>query len=107
MAPTIRTRVLIGTALATLLVVVPAPRSAADPCDETRAGGGTPPRGLQVEVDPQTGAYSMPAPGRLDDAQGRAATAPTGGVVVTPGRSAAGGFKATLGDDALVHEQAK
>jgi hypothetical protein len=49
--------------------------------------------GLQVEVDPATGTYSMPAPGRLS------ATAPRtlagDEIVITPGATAAGGFKAT------------
>jgi hypothetical protein len=53
--------------------------------------------GLQVEVDPETGAYSLPAPGRLPDTTPRAAVDDED-VVITPGTSAAGGFKATRRD---------
>ncbi len=81
------------------------PASATEPCDDARAGRGTPDSGWQVQVDPDTGVYSMPAPRAADDVEGRAAA--TTGVVITPGRSAAGGFKATFGDDALVHEKAE
>ena len=52
--------------------------------------------GLQVEVDPATGAYSMPAPGRLPETATRAVAGDD--VVITPGRTAAGGFKATRRD---------
>lgn len=56
--------------------------------------------GLQVEVDPRTGAYSLPAPGRLPDTAPR--TVLDDDVVITPGRSAAGGFKATRRDMLLL-----
>jgi hypothetical protein len=59
--------------------------------------------GLQVEVDPATGAYSMPAPGRLPETAARAVVGDD--VVITPGRTAAGGFKATR-RDALELQQA-
>ena len=106
MSPEIRTRgVLIGAAIVMLTFIVAVHPSSADPCDDTRAGRGAADAGWQVQVDPNTGVYTMPAPRPLDDTQGRAAA--TTGVVITPGRSAAGGFKATFGDDTLVHEQAK
>lgn len=107
MSPTIRTRTsLIGATVIVLSFAVFVSRSSADPCDDARATGPAPDSGWQVQVDPQTGIYSMPAPGTLDATPGRAAAATTG-VVVTPGHSAAGGFKATFGDDALVHEKAE
>jgi hypothetical protein len=50
--------------------------------------------GLQVEVDPKTGAYSMPKPGTLiAPAAVRDADSNEAEIVVTPGASAAGGFK--------------
>ena len=100
MSPRIRMRTLIGIAAASLLFAVPVSRSLAEPCDETqpRASADS---GLQVQVDPETGTYSMPAPGTLDATPGRAAAAATTGIVVTPGTSPAGGFKVTFpdGDD--------
>jgi hypothetical protein len=107
MAFTFRAHSLIAAAVTTWLFAAPiAPSRAGDPCDETRAG--RPARGgLQVQVDPETGAYSMPAPGTLDATPGRAASAATTGVVVTPGSSAAGGFKVTVPDDANAPERTK
>jgi len=103
---TLRTRgALIGAASVMLSLTVTVLPSSADPCDDTRPGRGTADAGWQVQVDPDTGVYSMPAPRPPDETLGRAAA--TTGVVITPGRSAAGGFKATFDDDTLVHEQAK
>jgi hypothetical protein len=49
--------------------------------------------GLQVQVDPATGRYSLPAPGTLAaEPQARSVAER---VVVTPGTTAAGGFKVT------------
>ena len=106
MSPTIPIRALIGIAVAALLFAVPAAQSLAHPCDETHVDHATD-TGLQVQVDPETGTYSMPAPGTLDTTPGRAASAVTTGIVVTPGQSAAGGFKVTVGDDANSPERTK
>jgi hypothetical protein len=105
MSPEIRTRALIGAAIVVLSSVVAVHPSSADPCDDTRARRGAADAGWQVQVDPDTGVYTMPAPRPLDETGAR--TAATAEVVITPGRSAAGGFKATFGDDTLVQEQAK
>jgi hypothetical protein len=59
--------------------------------------------GLQVEVDPKTGAYSLPPPGRLPETVPRAVVGDD--LVITPGTSAAGGFKATPRD--LLHLQSQ
>ncbi len=66
--------------------------------------------GLQVQVDPASGRYSLPAPGTFG-AAGRARSAGQT-IVVTPGTTAAGGFKVTRGSaaapasaDAAVNEQ--
>lgn len=99
-----RTRSLI--AVVTLLSAAPVALSYAEPCEDTRAvrplDGG-----LQVQVDPETGTYSMPAPGTLDATPGRAASAATTGVVVTPGTSNAGGYKVTFPDDGNAPERTK
>lgn len=47
--------------------------------------------GLQVQVDPKTGAYSVPEPGTLP--ADPAAEARHRAVVVSPGETAAGGYK--------------
>jgi hypothetical protein len=106
MSPTIPTRALIAVAVAALLFAGPVARSVADPGDETHVDHAAD-TGLQVQVDPETGTYSMPAPGTLDATPGRAASAVTTGIVVTPGRSAAGGLKVTFGDDANAPERTK
>src|SRR5690349_9278113 len=106
MASPFRARTLIVIAVTTSWLAFAGAPSFADPCDEargTRPAGG----GLQVQVDPETGTYSMPAPGTLDATPGRAASAATTGVVVTPGSSAAGGFKVTIPDDANAPERTK
>lgn len=56
--------------------------------------------GLQVELDPKTGTYSMPAPGRLSETAPRALSRDHD-VVITPGSSPAGGFKVTRPDQLL------
>jgi hypothetical protein len=106
MASTFRAHTVIGLAIAAWLFAAPVASTAAGPCDEARvarpAAGG-----LQVQVDPDTGAYSMPAPGTLDATPGRAVSAATTGVVVTPGSSPAGGFTVTFPDDATGPERTK
>lgn len=51
--------------------------------------------GLQVELDPKTGAYSMPKPGTLTAPAARDGASSETAIVVTPGTSPAGGFKVT------------
>jgi hypothetical protein len=63
--------------------------------------------GLQVQLDPVTGTYSMPAPGTLETPQGRSVNAATAPVVVTPGTTAAGGFKVQLDGESLQQQGAK
>lgn len=97
-----------GIAVAALLLGgATASHAAGDmPCDAHPAVSATAP-GLQVQVDPKTGTYSMPAPGTI--------AAPTEGgrqrgasdLVVTPGTSPAGGYKIRLDDSAASHQEQK
>lgn len=57
--------------------------------------------GLQVELDPKTGTYSMPAPGRLPETTAPRALSRDSDVIITPGTSPAGGFKVTRPDELL------
>jgi hypothetical protein len=106
MASSLRAPTLVAAAVATLMLAAPVAPTLAGPCDETRAARPAD-GGLQVQVDPETGAYSMPAPGTLHATPGRAASAATTGVVVTPGTSPAGGFTVTFPDDATAPERTK
>jgi hypothetical protein len=58
--------------------------------------------GWRVQIDPDTGIYTNPAPAPAtapNDVQGRAAD-----LVVTPGTSPAGGYKLRLDDSAAAHQ---
>lgn len=64
------------------------------PCDPARARRANDP-GWRVQVDPETGVYSLPpAPDTATATSARTA----GDLVVTPGTTAAGGYKIRLGD---------
>ena len=75
--------------------------------ERTPCGAGAaaaPAAGWRVQVDPDTGIYSMPAPAaatapQVDQTRGAA------DLVVTPGTSPAGGYKIRLDDSAASHQE--
>jgi len=71
------------------------------PCGAPAAQALAPDQGWQVQLDPETGTYSMPAPGTLTTPQGRSSAAASEPVVITPGTTAAGGFKVKLEGESL------
>ncbi len=71
-------------------------------CEARLTGGGAP--GLQVQVDPETGTYSMPAPGTLTGPATSGARS-AGDLVVRPGTSPAGGYQIRPGDEAASHQE--
>jgi hypothetical protein len=85
-------------ALAVLLAGASLPAPAWSGCG--RDHGHAADAGLQVQVDPKSGAYSMPEAGTLpaDPAAGARERA----VVVSPGETAAGGYKVKVGEPQLM-----
>jgi hypothetical protein len=105
--PRVIFRTLLGTAVAALLLgrATAAHTRELTPCGAGATSGATAP-GWRVQVDPDTGIYSMPSPAT--------STAPVEGedrrgadLVVTPGTSPAGGYKIRLGDSAASHQEQK
>lgn len=74
------------------------------PCGAQTQHGAAAGGGLQVQVDPETGTYSMPAPGTLVGPATLDDTVAPKDLVVTPGTSPAGGFKATLSGESLLRQ---
>ena len=96
---------LAGVAAAAALLSGATAASARDltPCGARATGEAAP--GWRVQVDPETGIYSMPSPATSTAPvdEGRSAS----DLVVTPGTSPAGGFKVRLGDAAASHQDQK
>lgn len=82
---------------------VPSRAGDAVPCDADRVRT-APDAGWRVQVDPETGVYSLPtAPAATTAAATSARSA--GDVVVKPGTTAAGGWKIELDGAAATREQ--
>lgn len=88
-------RLLAAAAVVSLLgSSIPSRAEDAVPCDARRVRIASD-AGWRVQVDPDTGIYSLPASTGTSTAT---SARTTGELVVTPGRTAAGGYKIDLGD---------
>ena len=74
------------------------------PCGASAAAA-APAAGWRVQVDPDTGIYSMPAAPAPATAPQADQTRGAADLVVTPGTSPAGGYKIRLDDSATSHQE--